>query len=197
MGLFQKGGGVEKKWLDTTVTAFPTGIGTGTLSLLNGIAPGTSSSTRIGSRIEVKSVQFKYNFQSGTSATGVTPLRIKIVYDKESNGAAPLATDILSIDSIDGLNNLNNAGRFITLFDQIWNPNTGTGTSATASAWQAQVLEGFVKCSLPVKYNAGTAGTIADISSGAIYALTYSNGATFGGAGFDATAPFRIRYTDI
>jgi len=195
--LFQKGGGVEKKWLDTSVTMVVTGVGTATVTLLNGLSQGTTSNTRIGSRIEVKNVQFKYNFQGGDSATGITPIRVKIVYDKESNGAAPLATDIMASDAIDGLNNLNTAGRFITMFDQTWQPNAGASYGVSAGSSQAQLLEGYVKCNLPTKYNGGNAGTVADISSGSIYVLCWTNGVTFGGAGLDNAARFRIRYTDI
>lgn len=198
MSLFQKGGGVEKKFLDTSVTLFVTGVNTGSITLLNGISQGTTSSTRIGSRIEIKSVQFRGNFQSGTVATGVTPLRVKIIYDKESNGAAPNVTDIMAQDSIDGLNNLNTAGRFITVFDQTWQPYTGIGAGSLGpGAAQAQILDGYVKCNLPTKYNGGNAGTVADISSGSLYVLAWSNGVTFGSTGFDGSGHFRIRYTDI
>ena len=82
--LFQKGGGVEKKWLDTSVTMVVSAVATATVTLLNGLSQGTTSNTRIGSRIEVKNVQFKYNFQGGDTATGITPIRVKIVYDKEA-----------------------------------------------------------------------------------------------------------------
>jgi hypothetical protein len=198
MALFQKGGSTEKKFLDTTQNAsFPSGQAVATLTLLNGIAPGTSASQRVGGRIDVKSVQFRGNFQSGGSATGVTPLRVKIIYDKESNGAAPNATDIMNQDLIYGLNNLLNAGRFITLFDETFEPIVGPGTSGSPGNYQAQVIEGYKKISLPVKYNAGTAGTVADISSGSIYALTWSNGTATGGIGFGDEMLFRIRYTDI
>lgn len=198
MSLFQSGGGVEKKFLDTAVTLFVTGTNTATVTLLNGLVGGTTSSARIGSRIEIKSVQFRSNFQNGQSATGLTPLRIKIVYDKEANGAAPAATDIMASDLIDGLNNLNTAGRFITVFDQTWQPVSGFSAGASGvGAAQAQVLDGYVKCNLPTKYNGGNAGTIADISSGSLYVLAWSNGVAFGGTGGDLIGNFRIRYTDI
>ena len=195
MSLFQKGGGVEKKFLDVGVTLFVTGVPTAALTLLNGISQGTTSSTRIGSRIEIKSVQFRSNYQSGQGATGVTPLRIKIIYDKEANGAAPNATDIMAVDAIDGLNNLNNAGRFITVFDQTWDPVTGPSLGSGPGCAQAQILDGYVKCNLPVKYNGGNAGTVADISSGSLYVLSWSNGVTLGGTGYDPAGYFRIRYT--
>lgn len=198
MSLYQKGGQVEKKWNDTSGTLYTTGTATASVLLINGLTQGTTANTRVGSRIELKSVAFRANFQSGTSATGVTPLRIKIVYDKQSDGAAPAATDIMAGDSIDGHNNLANAGRFITLFDQTWQPVSGFGGGASgAGASQAQCLEGFVKCALPVKYNSGNAGTIADIVAGAVYVLAWTNGVTFGGGGLDATGHFRIRWTDI
>lgn len=196
MSKFQKGGGIEKKFLDTTQNgAFPGTTGGAVLTLLNGMAPGTSQITRIGSRIDVKSVQFKCLFSSGTSATGVTPFRVKIVYDKETNGVALQATDVLVSDDIDALNNLSQAGRFITLLDKTWDPIPAINATG-AAGFQSQLLEGFCKCSLPVKYNAGTAGTVADISSGSIYALCYTNGATIGGAGLNDEMQFRIRFTD-
>jgi len=197
MGRFQSGGGVEKKFLDTTVTLFTDLTATASVTLLNGLSQGTTQSTRVGGRIEVKSVQFKVNFQNGTNVSGVSPLRIKIIYDKETNGAAPAATDVMAVNLIDGLNNLNNAGRFITLFDQTWNPVVGPGTSAVATNYQAQFLDGYVKCNLPTKYNAGNTGTVTDISSGSIYVLAWTNGFGFAGTGSDASGYFRIRYTDI
>lgn len=197
MSLYQKGGSVEKKWNDISATLFTSASGTASVTLLNGLTQGTTPNTRVGGRIEVKSISFRANFQSGTSATGVTPLRIKIVYDKQTDGAAPAATDVMSFDSIEAMNNLSNAGRFITLFDKTWDPVVGYGGGASgAGATQNQILEGYVKCALPVKYNAGNAGTVADISAGAIYILAWSAGNTFGGAGLDATGYFRFRWTD-
>lgn len=198
MSLFQKGGSVEKKWNDVSGTLWVSSQTTAQVLLINGLTQGTTANTRVGSRIELKSIAFRANYLSGISATGVTPFRIKIVYDKQSDGAAPSATDIMAGDSIDGHNNLANAGRFITLFDQTWQPNTGYGGGASgAGATQAQCLEGFVKCSLPVKYNSGNAGTVADIVAGAVYVLSWINGVAIGGAGLDATGHFRIRWTDI
>lgn len=197
MSKFQKGGSVEKKFLDVGQSAaFPTGVGTATLTLLNGLSQGAGPSARIGGRIEVRSIQFRGNFQSGTTATGITPLRVKIVYDKETNGLAPNATDIMATDLIYGMNNLNNAGRFITLLDKTFEPQAGV-QAGSASSFQAQTIEGYCKLNLPTKYNSGNAGTVADISSGSIYALTWSNGATTGGAGFADEVSFRMRYTDI
>jgi len=197
MSKFQKGGSVEKKFLDIGQSAaFPTGTNTATLTLLNGLSQGAGPSARIGGRIEVRSIQFRGNFQSGTTATGITPLRVKIVYDKETNGLAPNATDIMATDLIYGMNNLNNAGRFITLLDKTFEPQAGV-QAGSASSFQAQTIEGYCKLNLPTKYNSGNAGTVADISSGSIYALTWSNGATTGGAGFSDEVNFRMRYTDI
>lgn len=194
MSKYQSGGGIEKKWVDIAQNAaFPSGTTTGTLTLLNPLSLGNTSNSRVGSRVEVKSVAIRGLFQS--SATSIaTPIRIKVVYDKESNGAAPVATDILTNDVIYGHNNLSNAGRFITLIDQIITPTFAPGVTAIGSGGSL-VFDLFVKCNLPVKYNTGNAGTIADIVSGGIYMLTYQTGAS--------TTPnndeiiTRVRYTDI
>lgn len=185
---------MEKKFVDTSVAScFPVAT-TWNFALVNGIAPGTGSSARIGSRIEVKSIAFRVNCQTTSNATNGSPLRVRIFYDKESNGAAPAATDVFNQNDINGMNNLLLGGRFITLFDKTWDPVLSGVGGAGAGAVQGQTLEGYVKVNLPVKYNAGIAGTVADIVSGSIYFATCQNG-VFSPQLDEALV--RIRYTDI
>lgn len=134
-----------------------------------------------------------------TSAAGPSiplgPMRIRIVYDKQTNAAAPLATDILVNDNILGLPNLANAGRFICLMDKIFYPTEvgSSGAGAAISAAGTCIINETIKCDLPVKYNANNLGTVADIVSGGLFAVTYSNGyQTIG----DDTITYRVRFTD-
>jgi len=194
MSKYQSGGAVEKKWVDIAQNAaFPSASTAGVLTLLNPLTLGNTVNSRIGSRIEVKSVAIRGLFQSA-AASIATPIRIKVVYDKQTDGAAPLATDILTNDLIYGHNNLSNAGRFITLIDQVITPTFAPGISVIGSGGSL-VFDLFVKCNLPVKYNSGNAGTVADIVSGAIYMLTYQTGAAATPANDEIIT--RVRYTDI
>jgi len=199
MSIYQKGGGVEKKWVDIAQNgAFPSATATGALTLLNTLSQGTTPNTRVGTRVEVKSIAIKGLVQAGTGAGNtLEPLRIKIVYDKEANGAAPAATDILVNDFIYGHNNLANGGRFITLMDKIYEPLIPSIGASQIGTGGSIVINEYIKCNLPVKYNTGNAGTIADIVSGSIYMLTYSCGGTTGTSTGADSIISRVRYTDI
>lgn len=156
--------------------------------LLNGLVPNSTATGRIGRRIMMKSIYIRLVWSLAATTTGGSPLRMIVVYDKQSNGAAPAVTDVLLTDSAISPNNISNRDRFVVLCDKLVDP------VAVGSQFQvADVV--YKKLNLPVQYNAGTAGTIADITSGAVYIMF----AQFGGA-FTA-APVvswtsRIRYND-
>lgn len=181
----------ELKFLDTSNSVSPT-FAVSTFSagqLLNGVANGTDASTRIGRKLTIKSLLLKYQWQLAPTSTGGSPLRILVVYDKQANGAAPAITDILLADNFNSPNNLSNRDRFVTIFDRITDP-VSTGDQFAIADVNFKSLE------LEQMFNAGSAGTIADITSGSIYLFV----AQMGGIG--TANPFfayrsRIRYTDV
>lgn len=177
----------ERKWVDNTPGVSATTVTTGTLTLLNAMTQGTTQNTRIGNRVYMRSVHLRIN-QSFTGPTSPSsPLRLLVVYDKESNGAAPTATDILTGDTISSPLNLNRPGRFLVLMDEYIPVQNGNAA--------AYFCNRYVKLGLPVLFNAGNAGTIADISSGAIYSYI-----SHGGQSFTATTNSnnycRLRFED-
>lgn len=198
MSLFQKGGSEEKKWVDIAQNAaFPSGSTVGVLTLLNGLQVGGGANQRIGTRIDMKSIAVRGLYQSGTGAGDTLgPVRIKIVYDKEARGAAPVATDILTNDFIYSHNNLDNGGRFITVLDKTYYPALPGQSGALGRGGYLAINE-YVKLNLPVKYNTSTAGTVGDIVSGSLYMLTYSSGMTTSTAGGNDEIITRVRYTDV
>jgi len=103
----------------------------------------------------------------GTSG-GVSPVRLLIVYDKQTNGATPATVDIESVDAIRSPMNLNNNERFIIVADETYEPVNGATTAIYG--------KGYRKLNLPVEFNAGSAGTVADITKGALFALAWQNG---------------------
>jgi len=87
--------------------------------LLNGCAQGNSGFTRIGRRLLMKSILFRYFFAPGSSSC----FRILVVYDKQTNGALPATTDVVNTTDAHAPLNLINADRFVTVFDKIVDVN--------------------------------------------------------------------------
>lgn len=177
----------ESKWLDTTITMPATGVTTGVLTLVNACANGTSPVTRVGNKTFMKSLLLRLNLAVVNPTTASTRIRVMVVYDKEANGAAPAATDILASDTNCSANNLYRPGRFTTLLDEFMEPMNGTSTG--------YFLNRYVKMGLPCLFNSGNASTVADISSGSVYVLVNSNGMAYASIGGNTYC--RIRYTDI
>jgi len=189
----------ELKFTDNTTTITPTAgvssfvaftgaAGAGASQLLNGLVPDSTATGRIGRRVIMKSLYIRVLATLATTSTQGAPIRMLVVYDKQSNGAAPAVTDVMTTNSFISVNNISNRDRFVTLCDQVL-PNIGTGGNFTEN------LVVYKKINLPVQYNAGTAGTIADITSGSIY-ITFAQGGTILTVGPSITYYARVRYTD-
>lgn len=187
-----KGG--ELKFVDTSFTLTPPIGGSdfttpGATSLVNGIANGSSAETRIGRKVTLKSILIRYSYALAATSVGGATGRLMVVYDKQSNATAPLETDILLADNFLSPNNLSNRDRFVTLFDHITDPiSVQNNYTVSSTLYKAINLE--------ENFNAGSAGTIGDITSGAIYCLMAQTGS------ITIAAPqmqirCRVRYTDV
>ncbi len=74
-------------------------ISTGSFTLLNGIAAGTSLGERNGRHATLRSLQCRGIVRlKSTETTQV--VRMVIFYDRQANGAAPTATDLLDQDQV-------------------------------------------------------------------------------------------------
>jgi len=159
----------------------------GQLQLMNGISQGTSATTRIGRRVMIKSIYLRYWCTTASNTTGSTPIRLMIVFDKQSNTVAPTAAEVLVADSIVSPNNLSNSRRFVTLMDKMLQLDTAGPNSAN--------LEFYKKCNLEVQYNTVNGGAIGDIQTGSLYLFVWSNG-TLGTASPTGNVYTRIRFED-
>jgi len=182
--------GGELKFVDTTITtAVPINGTFNAGTLLNGMANGSDASTRIGRKVNIKSLLLRWSFRLSTTTTAGGNIRFIVVYDKQSNAAAPVITDILLADAFDSPNNLSNRDRFVTLMDVI-TPAIGTsGDYAVAGV-------GYKRLNLETMFNAGSAGTIGDITSGSIYVFAASSNSFLTTALVQLTRA-RIRYSDV
>lgn len=179
----------ELKNIDTTDLNFPAfGATTGQLTLLNGCIQGSAATNRIGRRIRMVSVYLRGRILMAGTSTGSSPIRIIIFYDRQTNGAAPTATDLLTSDAISSFNNLNNNRRFQVVADI-------TRSCIGTAGPQALYFSNFKKIDLSTEFNTGNAGTVADITTGSLYALCYASPG-IGVASLITNLNVRVRFSD-
>lgn len=185
--------GPEMKFKDTNA-ATSLAVSAATFStpaaalLLNGLVPDSTATGRIGRKILLKSIYLRWTSAMQASSTLGACVRTIIFYDKQANTAAPAVTDVLLADDFHSPNNLSNRDRFVTLLDDVSTPISSINEFVASN-------QAFKKLNMETMFNAGTAGTIADITSGSIYIMFAQSGAV-GTAAPIVTWRARIRYTD-
>lgn len=190
----------EKKVIDTYYNATVQADGSNFL-LLNGTKPGSQNYDRIGRKISMKSLQVhgKLNVLSNETTTGFC-IRMLIVYDKQPNGASPTYGDIIKSQDITGATsstysdfvNLDNRDRFEIIRDHFIQLGQFTTTPDYATGPLTVPINEYLKlANREVCYNAGNAGTIGDIQSGALYMFLVADN-----AGANSDLSFRVRFTD-
>jgi len=181
----------EWKYHDVTSEAVDLNSTLG-LALLNGIVPGTGAQQRIGQSIKLQSIEMRIQM-AVTANTGIHQLiRIWIVQDKQPNATAMTAAEYLSFPDVHGMRNLANRKRFKTIMDKEFN------LTGYQEGHDQHFFHKYIKFKSPINvdYNTGTAGTIGDISSNALYVLY---GSSMSAGDGDAAGQFylRLRYTDV
>lgn len=157
----------ELKWIDVINSS--SFAATASVQLINGLAAGTQSTQRIGRKIVMKSLLVKFTLGCGTA--GATPFRGKlkasIVYDSQTNASAPVSTDIYLNATANSPMNLDNRGRFKVLWKRNWYLDQSGGMGASG-------CDTSKVCNLPVIFNSGSAGTVADIATGGVFLVLQS-----------------------
>lgn len=158
----------------------------GVVTPLNVCVQGPDINQRIGRRYCLKSLQLR-GYISAVSQTAGDPAysldRALLVYDRQPNGVLPNASDILINMSTGTLNattfvNLNNSKRFVILGKALFHdcnlahiPAPIGIIDCTSKMVEIWVPSKKIK-NLVTEFNAGVAGTIADINVGALYLVT-------------------------
>lgn len=170
----------EKKNVDGSATITSAAATTwSAVTLVNGIAQGTTANTRIGRRVTISKLFVRWHVTSTASVA-----RWMVVYDHAPNGSLPAITDILTVDSFIGVNNLINNDRFLILHDEIVNQQAASVPVGGKWIYKGQALQ--------QQYTNAATATIADITTGAIYIMVVGSAASTA-LGFT----FRTRYTDM
>jgi len=179
----------ERKNIDASAT-LTSGLNIwSAITLLNGIAQGTAVGQRIGRKTVLKSLLVRWQISTWQGVT-----RILVVYDHNPNGALPLIADILTNPGVLGINapnNLGNSDRFLILKDFYPGKDFSLTMGATASIGDSFFIK-LPDGGLQNQWTDATTGTIADVTTGAIYIMSVS---------ISAASPViftsRIRYTDV
>lgn len=166
--------GPEKKYIDIANTA-QTLSATGTVFLMNAPIQGTGNQQRVGLKVTMTSIMIKVhasylasNLLTSTglaSNPGADMIRCVLVYDKQTNAAAPGYNDVYT--GAGGSNVManrlaNNLERFSVLYDEMHIINSQGPCDC--------MFEKYLKVKLPTQYNQGSnTATSADIATGALY----------------------------
>lgn len=180
--------GSEKKALDipVTVTDF---VAAGHIIPLNIVTQGAAFYNRIGSRIELSSIQLRGFIDPVVNSPTAHDLgRIILFYDRQTNGVLPTRNELLQNRDLGGAAsnsalagiNLDNRDRFLVIRDQhIFFPESYGGVIPTIVGTNTISKEGYneflvnvyVKLKgLTTQFKAN-AGNIGDISSGGLFLL--------------------------
>lgn len=161
----------EKKNIDVNqASPIVAGQTTATVALLNQINNGAGPTQRVGRECRQKSLFYRFVGNMAPTSAGASPIRLLIVYDKQTNGALPATTQVVVADSIENPMQLFNKKRFIILVDEEI-PCLGTGGP------QAFSIKGYRRLNmLAYEGNNVGGGTIADIQAGAIYSFVWQTG---------------------
>jgi len=176
-GLYTQRGREELKTIDSgTITQSPVAVA-GNLVLLNGVATGTDYTNRIGRKIIMKSILMRFwLLPVGTTESLGDYVRVMLVYDKQSNSAAPTVADILNTATYLEPNNLNNRDRFVILKDKsvTFNPANWAAGAVTTGDPQTKQLKFYKRCHTETIFS-GTGATVGSIQSGSLYLLMISS----------------------
>lgn len=163
-----------------------------TTQLINGLAPGTAANQRIGMKVMIRSIELRMWLNCDAASVN-TIARIALVLDKQSNGAPGAAADVWDNKAtpynVVTIRNLANRKRFKIMWDQSF-------PVSTQDPVHQHHLYMKLKKPIITEYNAGIAGTIADIASNSLYLYSWSNDNT-GANQVSYTFVVRVRYTDM
>lgn len=182
----------ELKFIDTVPSADPV-IASDTFSagtVLNTCIAGPLATNRIGRKIKMENLFIRWGNTLAATSVGGSPLRILIVYDRQTNIALPAITSILLTDSFYSPMNLSNRDRYLILMDKITAPIAVNG-QFSVSGKKFINLRG-----LEAMYNTTEGGSVADITTGGIYLFVAQNsGITVATPNFFSTC--RIKFSDL
>lgn len=154
----------EKRYKDIAPGAVNM-LNTGTVTLLNGMQIGDQDGNREGTTLAMTYLAVKGQFYSvgGAVANG----RLMIVYDKQTNAAAPVVNDVLTACEPNTFRNNNTMKRFIVLYDK--------SVSISGGNTYPKRFDFGIPLKKNTQFNTSNAGTVGDIVTGGLFAIWLSD----------------------
>lgn len=177
-GKYNQSGWQELKFLDDVLnnTVVPeSGLIVNTLLL---ISQGTGESERIGRKVMIKKLQISLEFlllPSTDQDSMMDICRIIVYLDKQCNGTAATASNILDTPDVLSWRNIENSHRFNILKDfniELRSQVTGNGTTLDSTRVKS-VYKIILDVNYPIEFS-GTSGVISEIKSNNIGMLFLS-----------------------
>lgn len=197
VGYYGRYRGKDKEYkfhdLDMDVTVTTSGL----FTQLNLIAQGVTESTRVGRKAFIKSISIR-----GTVSLAVTSdpanssntLRCIVFLDKQCNGVAATALQLLQTNDYQSFRNLVNSGRFRVFMDKTipMQSFAGAWDGTNDNFGEVEKLFTFNKtCNIPIEYD-GVTGAITEIATNNIQVMWIASAAI----NSLVRSKVRIRFTD-
>jgi len=199
-GRFNKEG-AEEKFLDTQIdisnitNAYV--VATNQITSLNVIPQGNGQSEREGRKVWLKSIQFRLRITTdpAIAAAPLNMIRIMVVMDTQTNGAAYTGAQLLQQFFVYGYRNIENTQRLKVLYDKvIVLNNVSINTAATTILAVNRFVKWYHKCNIPIDYDStANTGALATIRSNNISILYCPSSTT---DSIDIFGYARVRYTE-
>ncbi len=195
------GKGTELKFKDTVFDDAVVAAGGAVSTSLVLIGQGTGESERVGRKITIRQIGFRFEMQLGaqTAASATNDVcRVMMFLDKQANRANTTVTGdsgILIAADYQAFNNLSNKSRYLTLMDRTYDINLDAGGGdGTTEDYGAKIVSDsfYKKVNIGIEYSAGGTGAITEITSNNLAILVISKS---GLVTFNSTT--RLRYSDI
>ncbi len=187
----------ELKFHDVSVTD-ATIASVMTINNLTIIPQDTTESTRIGRKIVIRKIHWKYSMTLPVAVgAGSTSdiVKVMLVLDQQTNGAAFAATDLIETDIWSAFRNLSNSKRFRVLYSKNIQFKAGGATPSGAAhvfSEDMKYVVGNKTCNIPIEYdNTAQTGAIGTVRSNNLYWVTQSISGIIGGVG-----TVRLRFSD-
>lgn len=187
--------GPEIKFIDSVVHAGTSGTIVGSVVSLNNLAQGTSAITRIGNKVQNKSVEIKGTLLCNSANPGPLQWKWAVVLDKEPDGTAVAAYTSIYItpgalyNISNGFRNNGESDRFVVLA-------TDTITQVFGQESGVAHIERYIPIDVATKYIANT-GAQGDFGTNQLLFTLICTGAA-NPAATEALAfvTARVRFTD-
>lgn len=160
----------------------------GVIALLNGVDDGIVAQGRIGRRITMRSITWRFQMTLAPTTTGSSVIRNLIVYDRQPNATTPTVNQIVTVDTVYSLMNLSYSRRFSIISDKSF----VIGTSGP----QAIDDHGYAKLNLETEFNDASTNTITSIVTGAVWLVQWQDGNLLV-ATPNSNFYSRIRFSDV